>query len=73
MAEYFAGGHLRFIDGEWRDDNGDAVEISRVRHGRWEAYQVPPTMCCSVCDWGTSIQSDFKYCPNCGAKMDLEE
>ena len=36
MAEYFAGGHLRFINGEWRDDNGDAIEISRVRHGRWE-------------------------------------
>ena len=36
MAEYFAGGHLRFVNGEWRDDNGDAIEISRVRHGRWE-------------------------------------
>ena len=36
MAEYFAGGHLRFVNGEWRDDNGNAIEISRVRHGRWE-------------------------------------
>ena len=35
MAEYFAGGHLRFVNGEWRDDNGDAIEISRVRHGKW--------------------------------------
>ena len=35
MADYFAGGHLRFVNGEWRDDNGDAIEISRVRHGRW--------------------------------------
>ena len=35
MAEYFAGGHLRFVNGEWRDDNGDAIEISHVRHGRW--------------------------------------
>ena len=34
MAEYFAGGHLRFVNGEWRDDNGDAIEISRARHGR---------------------------------------
>ena len=34
MAEYFAGGHLRFVNDEWRDDNGDAIEISRVRHGR---------------------------------------
>lgn len=35
MAEYFARGLLRFVNGEWRDDNGDAIEISRVRHGRW--------------------------------------
>ena len=32
MADYFAGGHLRFANGEWRDDNGDAIEISRVRY-----------------------------------------
>ena len=35
MSEYFAGGNLRFVDGEWRDDDGDMIEISRVRHGRW--------------------------------------
>ena len=34
MAEYFAGGYLRFVNGEWRDNNGNAIEISRVRHGR---------------------------------------
>ena len=26
MAEYFAGGHLSFVNGEWRDDNGDAID-----------------------------------------------
>ena len=26
MAEYFARGHLRFVNGEWRDDNGDAID-----------------------------------------------
>ena len=35
MDDYFAGGHLRFVNSEWRDDNGDAIEISRVRHGKW--------------------------------------
>lgn len=30
MAEYFAGGHLRFLDGEWRDDNGDVVEVIKL-------------------------------------------
>ena len=63
----------------------DCVEISRrqvmiaptmeaveVKHGRWEVYQIPPIMCCSECDWATDLQSDFNYCPNCGAKMDGE-
>ena len=34
MAEYFAGGHLRFVNGEWRDDNGDAIDavvVSRCK------------------------------------------
>ena len=30
MAEIFAGGHLRFTNGAWRDDNGDPVEIAEV-------------------------------------------
>ena len=78
MAEYFAGGHLRFVNGEWRDDNGDAIEISRVRHGRWvdrivdENEVIQPWMeryYCSECLEGGN-QSWFKFCPNCGAKMD---
>ena len=81
MAEYFAGGHLRFVNGEWRDDNGDAIEISRVRNGRWvdrivdENEVIQPWMkryYCSECLEGGN-QSWCKFCPNCGAKMDLEE
>ena len=73
MAEYFAGGHLRFVDGEWRDDNGDAIEISRVRHGRWGIDGV--YVVCSVCNRFTLSPiikqiPTFNYCPNCGAKMD---
>ena len=37
--------------------------------GRWEEYQVPHIMCCSECDWATGEQSDFNFCPNCGADM----
>ena len=35
MSECFAGGHLRFVNGEWRDDNGNMIEVELVRHGRW--------------------------------------
>ena len=87
MAEYFAGGHLRFVDGEWRDDDGNMIEISTVRHGRW----IPLTECanegvyCSICKkkvWKSDYAQCSKksrnklesnYCPNCGAKMDEKE
>ena len=74
MAEYFAGGHLRFVNGEWRDDNGNAIEISRVRHGKWIEKQEKDTFAgylysyeCSEC--GRVEQRKEPYCPNCGAKM----
>lgn len=35
------------------------------KHGRWVGYQ------CSVCG-GSSEYGSENYCPNCGAKMDLE-
>ena len=79
MAEYFAGGHLRFVNGEWRDDNGDAIEISRVRHGWWiepsrlyyGAKQYECSLCCSDTFWKKhSITEKYPHCPNCGAKMD---
>ena len=76
MAKCFAGGHLRFVNGEWRDDNGDAIEISLVRHGRWihehmsEGYA---WVICSECETVIHkilINKRLNYCPNCGAKMD---
>ena len=76
MTEYFAGGHLRFVNGEWRDDNGDAIEISRVRHGRWEWLGpnrlVTDCMCgtCSACKVRSKYIVNTMLCPNCGAKMD---
>ena len=78
MTEYFAGGHLRFVDGEWRDDDGNMIEVYRVRHGRWvdrivdDNEVIQPWMqryYCSECLGGGS-RSWFKFCPNCGAKMD---
>ena len=70
MAEYFAGGHLRFVNGEWRDDNGDAIEISRVRHGRLVDTDSEFAQC-SLCKYPVyAAWNATNYCPNCGAKMD---
>ena len=77
MAEYFAGGHLRFVNGEWRDDNGDAIGISRVRHGRWvekEKYTFGIMYDCSLCENRIlDTGNPWHYCPHCGAKMDEKE
>ena len=80
MAEYFAGGHLRFVDGEWRDDDGNMIEISRVRHGRWDdsgRYTFPgggTAVRCTECGCALTVSeyhlNNWNYCPVCGAKMD---
>ena len=47
-----------------------AADVAPVRHGRWKRYG--KNLCeCSECGEIVSVRSN--YCPNCGAKMDLEE
>lgn len=55
------------------------VEVEQVSHGKWilerEPNGRPYCFHCSVCDGDfhhIGIKSATKYCPNCGAKMDLE-
>ena len=60
MAKYFAGGHLRFVNGEWRDDNGDAIEIYHVRHGKWIFGKDLPY------SWGQIPKNKYHlYCSEC--------
>lgn len=68
MDEYFAGGHLRFLDGEWRDDNGDVVDIKEVRRGYWIANEFGRIFICSECSEMRGQKE--KYCPSCGANME---
>lgn len=57
-----------------------AADVAPVRHGKWK--ETEPLMCgtygnalwlfeCSNC--GRTYFTTHKYCPSCGAKMDLEE
>lgn len=64
-----------------------SADVAPVRHGRWEGYS--HTRYCGIDDFGDPIYKDGvayycsecmrktvikeKYCPSCGAKMDLEE
>ena len=58
----------------------NAADVSPVRHGRWIEYIEIGAMNnhyeCSTCHWKTpsfTIARESNFCPNCGAKMDLEE
>ena len=51
-----------------------AADVAPVVHGRWnsmDGYKM--RVVCSVCGWDVPEYGKFySYCPNCGAKMDLE-
>lgn len=64
-------------------DSVPAADVEPVRHGAWERtdddWNSLSTFQCSVCgeEWCFEIDEDlqqlnYNYCPNCGAKMDLE-
>ena len=57
-------------------DNIPAADVAKVRHGRWE-YIENTGIRCTVCGHGALTEGDYMqvksdYCPNCGAKMDLD-
>ena len=59
------------------------ADVAPVKHGKWEQRDYfdedSNVYVCSVCDepWtldaGSPKENNMYYCPNCGAKMDLEE
>lgn len=53
------------------------ADVQEVKHGKWiMSSDRPDTIICSVCSVGYDVwkheAKDFKYCPNCGARMDKE-
>ena len=55
-------------------EKAPTIEAEPVRHGRWIKNEwVLNRVTCSECKcYFDSLEADL-YCPNCGAKMDLEE
>ena len=56
-----------------------AADVAPVRHGRWVHTDLASHWHgkdeCSECTYHEQDRSDlsrFRYCPNCGAKMDLD-
>lgn len=67
-------------------DNIPAADVAPVRHGLWVRIGIkgrkglPIYPCCSVCgivsaafrsEW-EGLRGPWKFCPNCGCRMDLE-
>ena len=61
-----------------------AADVAEVVHGEWlrsdDDWNSLTTIQCSCCgeEWCCETDDDvsllnYKHCPNCGAKMDLEE
>lgn len=60
-----------------------AADVAEVVHGRWDdsgRYTFPngaTAVRCTICGCALNESEyhlyDWDYCPNCGAKMDLEE
>lgn len=54
-----------------------AADVAPVVHGKW-GYGEDVDIQCSVCGVDALTEGDYRqvksrYCPNCGAKMDLED
>ena len=51
------------------------ADVAPVRHGKWEIIvgsNGKEYMVCTCCRVSQDLTGVFTYCPNCGAKMDLE-
>ena len=58
-------------------DNAPTADVAPVRHGQWE-WDTDDIYRCSNCAEKSHVKEvmghpEWDYCPNCGAKMDLEE
>ena len=54
------------------------VDAEPIRHGRWKKICENNFKCSECCAWYVTTVfeeeiKDFRYCPNCGAKMDLTD
>lgn len=52
------------------------ADVAQVVHGRWKPFggRYYSRKKCSHCGWdGQEWVKFYKYCPNCGAKMDIKE
>lgn len=47
-----------------------AADVAPVVRGKWIHSKFTPHDQCSICEKWVPTMQNFKYCPNCGAKME---
>lgn len=56
-------------------DEKSTPKVEPFVHGKWQYHLMPMALKCSACNrpvgWRRKI--DYKFCPYCGAKMDLKD
>ena len=61
-----------FDEAVTRVENFPSADVAPVQHGKWlygDYYDIGDV--CSECDWDSKMtHPSYRYCPNCGAKMD---
>lgn len=74
--DHYTDGFDECVD---RVENFPAADVAPVKHGKWIYEEIENSLLfwlnCSVCGWKSldqSVSIAYHYCPNCGAKMDLE-
>ena len=83
MPEYIErGAALKEIDQSYglyeaslRVSGIPTADVAPVRHEKWEVIvgsDGKARMVCTGCRKQQDLTGVFSYCPNCGAKMDLE-
>ena len=50
-----------------------AADVVPVVHGRWIHYPDCGVTRCSHCGWSIEECWEPDFCPNCGAKMDIQD
>lgn len=55
----------------------NTADVAPVVHGRWESHLMPLAYKCSMCGYRPSAKEwrfhRRNFCPNCGAKKDLND
>jgi len=71
--ERWQGIMLAFVEAKLTMDNMPTIDAAPVVHGRWERQKLvhPSYLFCSECGFPKRGRT-WKFCPNCGAKMDLK-